>query len=64
MTSTDFTCETCEYFNASQSVVRGEGQCRRHPPKVFVVSNSIMTIFPSVSTADWCGEYSKPLSGL
>lgn len=57
----EFTCESCMHYHPPKfSII---GQCRRHPPKVFILPQSTPSKFPEVSTNDWCSEYAKEMPG-
>ncbi len=52
MTDRMDTCSTCRHFFAKQ------GQRRRNAPVVTGGMHCpVETVFPQVSSADWCGEY-------
>lgn len=49
-------CDGCKFFD--QQTGSDVGQCRRHPPKAFMISNcESESVWPIVGTDDWCGEH-------
>ena len=50
-------CNTCRFFDRHERnalYTTGDGLCRRESPKIGAESE---TLWPSVRTLDWCGEY-------
>lgn len=51
------SCGTCSYFAAGSST---SGTCQRYPPTT-MLSSTVLTVYiwPTVSNANWCGEYEE-----
>jgi len=66
------TCGTCNYWTGDKAKRSGNGECHRLPPAAAGIIQTrhhmtgetqpaIMSGFPSVSAANWCGEYQPEL---
>lgn len=60
-------CKRCAFYDASEAARGQPGVCRRLPPQLVVVPQQdalgrtgvgIMSQFPAVAEASWCGEFS------
>jgi hypothetical protein len=51
------SCESCIFY---KSIYKGDGFCRRYPPKSRVYDDG--GVFPIVYPSDWCGEYKNKQS--
>ena len=53
------TCETCVYYKPYLKEFTGKGECRKNPPVTHQFGNGddFMTLFPVISEADFCGEW-------
>ncbi len=55
-------CETCRYLKTGQ---RGWYECHRNEPRISISREcddeaiNPVSIWPNVSTSDWCGEYAS-----
>lgn len=50
-------CNSCQFFDRHPTRTEftiGDGLCRRECPKIGAESE---TLWPSVSSLDWCGQY-------
>lgn len=59
-------CAKCAYCSTTYfSPTVFTGQCRKHPPKVCIIGNEPVTLWPEIRGHDcWCGdgvEYHKEL---
>ena len=52
----DEFCGNCLYWVPDGLTLRS-GECRRHPPKVFIKDMSFFTAHPQCKDNKWCGEY-------
>ena len=48
------TCDFCKYFSLD---VNGCGECRRHPPGMYVDSGVPYVGFPPTDEEHWCGDF-------
>ena len=54
------SCSNCIFYWSRDDKVdeRGaSGQCRTYPPKTLVQNGELVTRFPLVAGANWCGEW-------
>lgn len=51
-------CEYCRFFDTYNNA---KGLCRRYPPSVVSSEYSVseLTVYPEVTTDDWCGEFKE-----
>lgn len=58
----EFTCANCRFFHP---VFDGRGDCRRHPPRRFLLPEDAdferydETLWPEVEEHHWCGELKR-----
>lgn len=53
-------CTNCRHFRRAESETAEEGdygECRAHPPVVYVINDEPSTTYPIVTAEDDCGEW-------
>ncbi len=57
------TCKSCKFY---LSFWTAKGKCRRFPPQVvneggggILGGDEVVSKFPNVNPADWCGEFKQ-----
>jgi hypothetical protein len=54
---TTTSCPYCKYYTPNLRDTNKTGICRRHPPVGFPAGGSaVITAWPIVLQADWCGD--------
>lgn len=52
------TCYNCKYYQPYISINSSkDGICRRFPPKIIVLGDEIISLYPDVKSTDYCGEF-------
>lgn len=58
------SCKVCKYFNRvidKNEITKIQGACRRFPPTGYPIPHpqgvAVMTIYPTVTDKDVCGEF-------